>query len=65
MSFTHDYEITSLVILILSCALLLAGFSMRNKLLGPWIMLLGICSALGIIAYNILRHTGAISTPFF
>lgn len=65
MSFNNDYELISLLILILSCGLLLVGFSMRNRSSGPWVMLLGICSALGIIAYNILRHTGALSNPIF
>lgn len=58
MSFTSDHELISFAILLLSCGLLLAGYNLRSKGCGPWIMLLGICTALAIIAYNILKHTG-------
>lgn len=57
MSFTEEKDIVSLMLLFLSCALMLVGFSVRSNRVGPWIMLVGICSALAIIAYNILQHT--------
>ncbi|CAK7022824.1 hypothetical protein CUZ56_00727 [Saezia sanguinis] len=57
MSFTNEHDYISLLLLVLSCALLLFGYSIRSKGVGPWVMLVGICSALAIIAFNILRHT--------
>lgn len=58
MSFNGMQQYVSMFLLFISCAVLLTGFTLRQSSCGPWIMLLGICCALLIIAYNILYHIG-------
>ena len=53
----QNYEFASMVILFIGCVLMLFGFSCRRMGWAPWVMLLGVCISLGIIAVNILKHT--------
>ncbi|WP_367067593.1 hypothetical protein [Oryzisolibacter sp. LB2S] len=50
---------TTMLLLGVSCALLLIGFSARASRWGPALMLLGIVGALAIIAYNIFEQLPA------
>lgn len=60
MALIGNEELVSLLILFVSCLIMLAGFTLRERDWGPWIMLLGIIGALLVIAYNILRNTGSL-----
>lgn len=57
MTLFENYEMTSMGILFIGCILMLFGFSCRKNGWAPWVMLLGVCISLGIIAFNILKHT--------
>ncbi len=46
---------TTMIILTVSCALMLIGFSARESRWGPVLMLVGIVGVLLLIAYNIFK----------
>ena len=50
---------STMLMLTVSCALLLIGFSARESRWGPALMMLGIVGTLAIIAYNIFEQLPA------
>lgn len=57
MTLMQNHELASMLILFLGCFVVTVGGAFRKRAWSPWVMLLGICIVLAIIAFNILRHT--------
>ena len=45
---------TTLILLGVCCAVLLAGFSARDYRWGPWVMLVAVCGLLALMSYSII-----------
>ncbi|WP_344867912.1 hypothetical protein [Comamonas faecalis] len=46
---------STMLLLAVSCALLLVGFSARDYRWGPWLMMLGIVGAMALIGWSIYQ----------